>query len=1559
MLAAANNGSDTVSMYSAGPSGALAAESGSPVTIGAPPTSVVFSPSGELLAVTAGTNVTSDTQSLYMFSVSATGALTPVPGSPYSVGSNGQVAFSPTGGLLAVPTSAGVGMFSVSSSGALAPVSGSPFAIAAKYGQSAAFAGGGSLLRVAAGGGLEGAELLTTYSVASSGALTPIGSAEIKDVAGGYWFSPDGSMVASPGQDSSNVFLDSIGPSDALSEVQSLRAPDPVVHIAFSASGAIATESIEGDGLEISMPSSTSASTNWVGAFGSEGYDLAAWNGESDLSDLPDASVSIVKGGRCTWAANTSNVFALTSPDGSTRKAAGYCNPEGTGGLARLGETQVKLTFNAAYTGDLRVYSMLWEGAQNLEGKPHEVIAAGGQGVQLSNNPDMGSGGFSEGGWALFHISEPAGGSLTISGQVLSGIFLGDAGSPPPTVTTAPEGSWAGTYGSTGYDLADWDGAVGDVSDLPNATVNLQQGSRYQWAANTTDTRALEDPGAHIRNAATYYDPNEIKLKLSFPAAYTGNLHLYAVDWDSQGRTETISVNGKMAEPLSNFTNGAWVSFPISVAAGGTVTITVNRLAGPNAVLSGIFLGEGGSPPTPTVANAPEGSWAGTFGSTGYDLADWDGAAGDVSDTPNATVNLQQGSRYQWAANTTDTRALEDPGGNIRNAATYYDPNEIKLSLSFPAAYTGNLHLYAVDWDSQGRREAITVNGQSGVLSSEFTKGAWITFPINVGAGGTVTITVTRLAGANAVLSGIFLGEGGSPPTPTTSPEGSWAGTYGSEGYDLADWDGAGDVSYLPGATLGVVQGSRYQWAANTTDTRALEDPGGHIRNAATYYDPNEIKLSLSFPAAYTGTLRLYAVDWDSQGRREVITVNGQSAVLSSGFSQGAWVAFPINVEAGGTVTIAVNRLAGPNAVLSGVFLGTGGPPAGPTVGEEPQGSWTNTSGSAGYVLAGWNGSTDLTSLGSGALTVERASRYTWAGSTTDVRALESPTVKGARTAATYYDPNEIKLSLRFPGAYTGNLHLYAVDWDSQGRREVITVNGQSAVLSSDFTNGAWVTFPISVAAGGTVTITVTRTAGSNAVLSGIFLGEGSSGWPQAGGDAGHSGYNPQEHTIGPSNVASLSKAWSSNPALAESNPQLTISAGPIVDDGVAYVVTKNGWGMSITTQSTLYAYPAACASTGGACQPLWKATIADHEGLGGEVAAVTGIAAENGMVFVSRNNYPSPTTELYAFSASCASAGATCSPLWTASSSTAHSLPLAVAGGYVYWGPSTFSRTCASGGATCQPLQTVALPKEAEEGAVDEIAVGNELVFLTVQIPTGSDSFGDPIYSTQIRAYPQACLASSSTCTPAWTSTVPASSTYGARVTVVGGQLFASYWNNGELKLAAFSTSCATGGGACSPTWTAQVAVSANGFNLGVAVAGGVVYQAVAGTLYAYSTSCASGGAECSPLWTGALPTPPPSAIQSGASTPAVANGLVYVAAPTTSDRLELRAFPTSCTQGVPCAPLLSVDVGSLPAATGLFVDQPAIADGRVFLGYNQSDSEAQNRFNFDSELDAMTVSP
>jgi hypothetical protein len=494
----------------------------------------------------------------------------------------------------------------------------------------------------------------------------------------------------------------------------------------------------------------------------------------------------------------------------------------------------------------------------------------------------------------------------------------------------------------------------------------------------------------------------------------------------------------------------------------------------------------------PPVQQEPQGTWVGKYGSAGYLLADWDGVQ-DLSDLPNVTATLVKGSRYQWAANTADVRALQGPDGTTRNASTYYDANEINLQLSFSAAYSGNLHLYAVDWDSTARRESIVVNDGSGPqtvsLSSEFHNGAWVSVPISVAAGGSVTITVTRQAGVNAVLSGVFLGDEGSPPgvASSSAPQGNWVGAYGSAGYLLPDWGGAQDLSDLPGVTATLLEGGRYRWASSTSEVRALTDPGDSTRVASAYTDKTQIHLQLSFKAAYTGSLELYALDWDKQGRRETISVDGETALLSSDFSQGAWVSFPISVPAGGTVSIVVDRTAGINAVLSGVFLGGAGVPPSIPVSKAPQGSWVGVYGSDGYALAAWNGSSDLLSLPDATLALEAGGRYRWTASTADVRALESPEAS-ARVAAAYSSPTQILVKLDFTTGYTGNVELYALDWDKQGRRETVTVDGQTALLSSDFSEGAWMSFPVSVAAGEALQIVVDRTAGINAVLSGIFL---------------------------------------------------------------------------------------------------------------------------------------------------------------------------------------------------------------------------------------------------------------------------------------------------------------------------------------------------------------------------------------------------------------------------------------------------------------------------------------
>ncbi|HXW59234.1 MAG TPA: endo alpha-1,4 polygalactosaminidase, partial [Solirubrobacteraceae bacterium] len=268
--------------------------------------------------------------------------------------------------------------------------------------------------------------------------------------------------------------------------------------------------------------------------------------------------------------------------------------------------------------------------------------------------------------------------------------------------------------------------------------------------------------------------------------------------------------------------------------------------------------------------NAPcwaQGDWVGKKGAEGYDLAAFNGSSDLVNLPSGVTVTLVKGSRVTWASSTTDPRALESPTGSTRTAAAYSDPSEVQVQLHFTNAYKGNLHLYAVDWETEARRETITAGTQTATMAGTptqtaaedekanhgFNQGSWVSFPINVAAGTTLPIDVKRSAGTSAVLSAIMLGGAEPSPTVSTAPEGTWLSSFGAGGYDLADWDGVQDVSELPNASVTLTKGSRYQWAANTTEVRALESPDGLTRNAATYYDPNEIQLQLSFKEAYSG----------------------------------------------------------------------------------------------------------------------------------------------------------------------------------------------------------------------------------------------------------------------------------------------------------------------------------------------------------------------------------------------------------------------------------------------------------------------------------------------------------------------------------------------------------------------------------------------------------------------------------------------------------------------------------------------------------------------------------
>ncbi|MDQ3257907.1 MAG: hypothetical protein M3R15_29140, partial [Acidobacteriota bacterium] len=172
---------------------------------------------------------------------------------------------------------------------------------------------------------------------------------------------------------------------------------------------------------------------------------------------------------------------------------------------------------------------------------------------------------------------------------------------PTPTPTPAPtqaaatylrtdtttQGNWQGAYGTQGYQV------IGNAASMPSyAQVTPTGHSSWTWAASTTETRALRKAAGTDRIAATWYADSSFNVELNLMDGQTHRVALYLLDWDSRGRAQSIEVSdaatGAVLDTRSNsgFTNGRYVVWNIR----GRVRLRVTRTAGPNAVMSGLFL---------------------------------------------------------------------------------------------------------------------------------------------------------------------------------------------------------------------------------------------------------------------------------------------------------------------------------------------------------------------------------------------------------------------------------------------------------------------------------------------------------------------------------------------------------------------------------------------------------------------------------------------------------------------------------------------------------------------------------------------------------------------------------------------------------------------------------------------------------------------------------------------------------------------------------------------------------------------------------------------------------
>jgi outer membrane protein assembly factor BamB len=427
--------------------------------------------------------------------------------------------------------------------------------------------------------------------------------------------------------------------------------------------------------------------------------------------------------------------------------------------------------------------------------------------------------------------------------------------------------------------------------------------------------------------------------------------------------------------------------------------------------------------------------------------------------------------------------------------------------------------------------------------------------------------------------------------------------------------------------------------------------------------------------------------------------------------------------------------------------------------------------------------------------------------------------------------------------------------------------------------------------------------------------------WQMFGYGPEHTSFNPTESAISVGNVTRLVRRYPANNAQGcGRSPESwwEVCSSPVVAKGSVFFGTSGG---------DLVARDAGSGSL------RWSAPIG---------AAISSPSVVDGVVYFGAS------ATLYAFDAAgntnCSGGPKTCAPLWTADTTFTVTTPPTIAGGVVYVGTENnnvfaFSAAgttrCSGSPKVCSPLWSATLSSSVSTAP----AVANGVVYFSALELYAFDAGG----TTNCSGSPKVCM-------PLWTGDQgPLGG--GSPPAVANGVV---YVGAGYKRLTAFSaagtTNCSGSPRVCLPLWTAPLSGLVES---APAIANGVVYISAAnrfpfnpsdqGLLYAFDaagiTHCSGTPKTCTPLWTAAQHW------MYAASSPAVANGVVYVTYQATVDLdtgvAGIDAFDaegtTNCS-GTPttCSPLWSAVVAGDPLGLDIgfpSVSSPVVANGAVYL--------------------------
>ena len=133
-----------------------------------------------------------------------------------------------------------------------------------------------------------------------------------------------------------------------------------------------------------------------------------------------------------------------------------------------------------------------------------------------------------------------------------------------------------------------------------------------------------------------------------------------------------------------------------------------------------------------------------------------------------------------------------------------------------------------------------------------FSRIANVTLPLWV----VTAIAIALAASATPAAAASFLNS-------DALTEGNWHGTYGTDGYSVAN-----DSQNIPAyATFAVQNQQNWTWAFPTTDPRALQTGSNTSRIAATWFNGASFNFDVNLTDGHSHQVAVYALDWDFQGR--------------------------------------------------------------------------------------------------------------------------------------------------------------------------------------------------------------------------------------------------------------------------------------------------------------------------------------------------------------------------------------------------------------------------------------------------------------------------------------------------------------------------------------------------------------------------------------------------------------------------------------------------------------------------------------------------------------------